>query len=278
MNCSTSTCAATTCVSSTAGHYSLTGTSPAGGMVASTSPVGCPACSLREGRIRGSYCLEKARSQRPSQASSLPTPGYHHRPVHRRSRVSAPPSLGQHGLGGTRVGLARTPLEAKVPIGEPLARLPGIALAANDVHRQLDLIEDVEAQLVEEADGFDVTCDRPDLDCSGTALTSSRDDRVGEQPPESSSSMLLGDDDGLELGDIGNQPCEPDRTSADLCDPDVLCADLREVLVEGAARVVSTDLRGVEDVAMPLGQLRPELAARLQIARLVASDRRHEPI
>jgi hypothetical protein len=47
------------------------------------------------------------------------------------------------------------------------------------------------------------------------------------------------------------------------------------VLVEGAAGVVSTDLRGVEDIAMPLGQLNPEPAARLEIARLVASYRRH---
>jgi hypothetical protein len=53
---------------------------------------------------------------------------------------------------------------------------------------------------VEEADPLDVAGDRPYLDRSRTTLTSSRDDCFGEQPADALSAMLLGDDDGFQLG------------------------------------------------------------------------------
>ena len=79
--------------------------------------------------------------------------------------------------------------------------------------------------------------------------------------------MRFGDHNGLELRNIGNQPGEADHASLDLCHPDVLCTDLCKVLVEGTAGVVATDLGRVEDVPMPLGQLHPKPAARVEIVR-----------
>ena len=72
-----------------------------------------------------------------------------------------------------------------------------------------------------------------------------------------------------------DQACETDHSPLPLCNPDVLGTDLREVLVESPAWVFTANLGAVEYIPMPLGQLDPEFAARVEIAWLVASYRRH---
>ena len=70
--------------------------------------------------------------------------------------------------------------------------------------------------------------------------------------------MLLCDDDRFELR-LGarNQPDETDHLAIELGDPHILRPDLRQVLVEGASRIVAADLWAVEDLTVPLGQFFP---------------------
>jgi hypothetical protein len=88
--------------------------------------------------------------------------------------------------------------------------------------------------------------------------------------------MMLGDDDRLQLEvGLGDQPRQADHVPVDLGDPEVLSADLAEMFVKSPTGITAADLRRVEDVAVPLGQLHPEFPARLQIPGLVASNPRH---
>ena len=90
-------------------------------------------------------------------------------------------------------------LEPEVPLGEALASYPYLAFAVDEIHPQLQLEKDVEAQLMEETNRLDVAADRANLDRSCAALTSGGDDRRHEQPADPSVSMLLVDYDGLQL-------------------------------------------------------------------------------
>jgi hypothetical protein len=83
------------------------------------------------------------------------------------------------GGAGDRGGRA---LEPEVPLCEALASYPYIALAVDEIRPQFQLEEDVEAELVEEANRLDVAADRANLNRLRTALTSLCDDSRREQP------------------------------------------------------------------------------------------------
>ena len=86
--------------------------------------------------------------------------------------------------------------------------------------------------------------------------------------------MVAGDDDRLELGTrpLGDHADERDDRAVVLGHPDVAGPDAVEVLVEASARIVTADLGGVVDVAMPLGQLDPERPAGIEVGVAVAED------
>ena len=145
----------------------------------------------------------------PPQAAILAVGASQERAVVRDGEIVARPTMtmtlscdhravdGAPGGGVPRDGEgdARGPepgaLEAEVAVGEPLAGHP-VALALDEVHRELKLVEDVEAELVEEADSLDVAGDRANLDRSRTTLTSGEMTASASSRPTAVPSMLLG--------------------------------------------------------------------------------------
>ena len=66
--------------------------------------------------------------------------------------------------------------------------------------------------------------------------------------------MLLSDYDRLQFRlDAGNQPCEAYYLLLELGHPQVLRADLRQVLVEPLPGIVAAYLRAIEDLPVPFG-------------------------
>ena len=88
--------------------------------------------------------------------------------------------------------------------------------------------------------------------------------------------MLLCDDDRFELR-LGarNQPDETDHLAIELGDPHILRPDLRQVLVEGASRIVAADLWAVEDLPVPPGQFFPQPSTPLGVTRLKRANGYH---
>lgn len=93
-------------------------------------------------------------------------------------------------------------------------------------------------------------------------------------PSDSPSSILGPDGERLDLGffSLDYQTDKPDNRTPKFRNPDVLRADARQVLVEVPARVRAANRLVSVELAVVLGQVRPQGPAGLEVSPSIWAD------
>jgi hypothetical protein len=135
-----------------------------------------------------------------------------------------------------------------------LSQLPYLAIGRAEIHEQLDLAQDVEAQSMEEPDSQLIARYWPDLELLDSACPRCSYDGCGELPPDADAAVGLAHHEGLQLGFsfAGDQACQPDELSAYFGDPNMFRAYPIEVLVEMEGWIGAAYTGTLINMAMPL--------------------------
>ena len=135
-----------------------------------------------------------------------------------------------------------------------LSRLPYLAIGRAEIHEQLDLAQDVEAQSMEESDSQLIACYRSYPQLSHATCACCFYDRFSELSPDAQATVWPADHQRFQLRFpfTGNQPCQPDELSAYFGDPNMFRAYPIEVLVEMEGWIGAAYTGTLINMAMPL--------------------------
>src|SRR5205823_5043349 len=132
-----------------------------------------------------------------------------------------------------------------------------------EVDLELDVTEDVEAELMEESDRLSVPCGRPDEHSHRARCARFLDETLGERASRAAAARIGRDDDGLELrpAAVPQEAGVPEDTSVLLNDEEILLgcelAGDRRIRIQPAVR---------------LDQLPVERTAGVEVRRPVVAD------